>query len=81
MPWVTIIESTGSTVHVEGAKTFNMPAVPRVGDSIRVGELPTSPVYLVAGVVWEVVPDMATTDFNLADAPAVMLYVTTPGTR
>ncbi len=52
-----------------------MPAVPRVGDAIRIGNLQTSPVYFVTGAVWEVVPEMAMADFDLTDAPPVTLYV------
>jgi hypothetical protein len=75
MPWITIVESESLSLVAPEEKTFNMPAVPAVGDMVRIGNLPESPVYVVTGVMWEVFPEMEMPDFDPGDVPTVTLYV------
>jgi hypothetical protein len=69
MPWVTLVAGDNTL------GTYNMPSPPRVGESIRIGMLLTDPMYRVTAVVWEVVPEMSSPEFDHSQAPAMLAYV------
>jgi hypothetical protein len=69
MPWVTLVQGDDTL------GSYNMPSPPRVGESIRIGITLTDPMYRVTAVVWELIPEMQSPEFQVDEAPAMLVYV------
>jgi hypothetical protein len=77
MPWVTLIEvSAEGDIKASEARSYRMPAVPRSGELLMKADYAEAPMYRVQNVVWKVTVEQTLAEFNPADAPDVIVYVT-----